>query len=79
VVLDLEGGLLGGEAVVAVPPSPSQSLVVHLTPARRQQAVLKIQAHVGARGSTDQLIVFDIECSVPKFVAYVLVSFSCEP
>ncbi|CAM9602208.1 unnamed protein product, partial [Chrysoparadoxa australica] len=70
-VVDLEAGMLEGETCVACSTSVSPVLRLQLHLQRNQAATLQCQVHVGGRGSSNALHVFELQQKLPKFAAFV--------
>lgn len=70
VVFALDGGLFEGESLMVYPASPTGEVHVPLRSPKNTPTELKVQALVGARGSSVQYHVFELVHQLPRFAMY---------
>lgn len=70
VVFSFDGVLFPGESQVLVPPTPSRTARVPLTPQRDAASTATVQVMVALRPSSTAFHVFEAKQDIPKFAAY---------
>jgi Bardet-Biedl syndrome 2 protein len=72
IVIDLEGGILGGCEVLAITPSVSgKPASINLHPNKYNACTIRVQTHVASRGASNQLHVFEKDILIPKFCSFL--------
>lgn len=69
IAVDLEGGVLEQNEVLAISPSRvDKTAIFHITPRKYHNCSIRIQTHIGAKSQTAaQMHVFEKEIVIPKF------------